>query len=145
MLPVHVYRAPMRSRSDIIPPYAGVERGLAHGLCGIGGRLDAVPGDLAEALALTEARYGDRAAARLRRWHDVPVGSTVWTRDEAGEFHVGTVTGSWTYDGSPEAELVDLVHVRSCTWRAVPDDDVPEAVVETFARGGRNFQRITRL
>lgn len=140
-----VYRAPMRSHLDTVPDFAGVRRGLELGVCGIGGRLAEAPADLAEALARTEEAYGERAAARLRRWHDVPVGSTVWTRDKLGGLHRGELTGPWAYDASPAAFAVDLVHVRPCAWRQVAPPEVPDAVLETFDRGGRNFQRITRL
>ena len=45
---------------------------------------------------------------------------------------------------SAEAHAVDLVHVRPCMWRAEPlaDDEIPPAVRHTFARGGRNWQRV---
>lgn len=133
------YRAPMRSRLDEVAPHAGVERGLRLGLCGIGGRLDPPPHDWAEALARTEASYGERAAARLGRFAAVPDGETVWTRDAAGHFHRGMLRGPWRYDASAPAHAADLVHVRACGW---VEDEPPPAVLATFARGGRNFQRI---
>jgi hypothetical protein len=39
---------------------------------------------------------------------------------------------------------VDLVHIRPCEWLSTPvlEHDVPVAVVATFRRGGRNFQKI---
>jgi hypothetical protein len=135
----------MRSRLDDVPPWGGVLRALERDLCGIGGRLPRPPEDLDEAVVRTEQMYGERAAARLRRWSQVSVGAAVWTRDDRGEMHRGILTGPWRYDASAAAHAVDLVHVRSCTWHRVAPDDVPAAVQETFRRGGRNFQRITRL
>lgn len=135
----------MRSRLDDVPPYGGVLRGLQLNLCGIGGRLPRPPEDLDEALVRTEQLYGERAAARLRRWCEVPLGDVVWTRDDRGDMHRGILTGPWRYDASSAAHAVDLVHVRACSWQRVAPDEVPAAVQETFRRGGRNFQRITRL
>ena len=39
--------------------------------------------------------------------------------------------------------VVGIVHVRDTTWlrRPFPEQEVPPAVAQTFARGGRNFQR----
>lgn len=140
--PAAHYRAPMRSRSDDVPEQAGVERGLSLQLCGIGGRLERAPADLAEALAETEAAYDLRTARRLLRFTQVPDGAVVWTRDGHGGYHRGELAGGWRYDESPGAADADLVHVRPCCWRPVDDDAVPEAVLATFRRGGRNFQAI---
>lgn len=145
MTDLPAYRAPMRSRLDAVPPGAGAGRGLVVGACGIGGRLDPPPTDLAEALEATTRAYGERAADRLQRFADAPEGAAVWTRDVDGRYHVGTLDGAWTYDDSPAAYEADLVHVRPCRWAAVAEESVPGAVLETFARGGRNFQRIRRL
>jgi hypothetical protein len=42
------------------------------------------------------------------------------------------------------ANAVGLTHVRAVSWRDRPfgDDDVPVAVAASFARGGRNLQRV---
>lgn len=139
------YRAPMRSRRDDVERYAGVERALRHALCGIGGRLAPPPSDLPEAVAITERTYGERQARRLHRFAAVPVGAFVWTQDEDGAVQCGRLSGPWSYDASPEAYAVDLVHVRPCSWEPMDDELVPPAVQATFRRGGRNFQRITSL
>jgi hypothetical protein len=112
----------MRSRRDDIDPYAGVERGLREGLCGFG-RFD-VP------------------ERRVSRFADAADGSFVWTRDGDGLFWLGRLTGPYVYDA--DGEDVDLVHVRPCRWRDTPLVEMrcPSAVLATFARGGRNFQRI---
>ena len=145
MTDVPSYRAPMRSRLDAVAPGAGTGRGLARGLCGIGGRLDRSPLDLAEAVEATAQTYGERSAARLRRFADVPDGAAVWTRDPDGRYFRGTLGGPWHYDGSSAAYEADLVHVRPCRWAEVEPPAVPEQVLEAFARGGRNFQRIRTL
>lgn len=138
------YRAPMRSRDDTVAPGVAVERALAEGVCGMGGRLDSTPGSLTAALAAVDARHGERAARRLERFAALPTGTLVWTRDVDGLFWLGRLTGSWRYDDDPAARTVDLVHVRACTWSSSPvaASDVPPGVTATFARGGRNGQRI---
>ncbi|MDX2356628.1 GAF domain-containing protein [Dietzia sp. PP-33] len=141
---VPLFRAPMRSRDDDVADGAGVERSLRHGLCGIGGRLASAPSSLAEAIDAAVAQHDDRLARRLERFAEVPDGAYVWTRDVDGHFWLGRLGGPWRYDDSEEARSVDLVHVRDCRWRPEPTDRslVPAAVRATFARGGRNWQRI---
>ncbi len=137
-----VLRAPMRSRTDALDDGRGARRGLAAGVVGMGGVLDEVPADAAEAVAALE-RLDERAAARLRRFVDVADGSFAWTLTDDG-LHLGRITGGYRYDDAPEAVAADLVHVRPCDWLAepVPDEQVPAAVHHTIERGGRNLQRI---
>lgn len=122
---VCIYRAPMRARDLDVPAGTGAEYGLARGLVGIG------PG------------RGEKAARALRRFATVSSGVFVWTRDRAGGYHVGRITGPVREDRSPAARAVGIVHVRDTTWlaRSFNDTEVPPAVAQTFARGGRNFQR----
>jgi hypothetical protein len=67
----------------------------------------------------------------------------VWTRDRPGHYHLGRIAGALREDGSPAARTVGITHVRDTTWlgRAFQEPEVPPAVAQTFARGGRNFQR----
>lgn len=139
-----VYRAPMRSRSDDVAWGLAVERALTQGLCGVGGRLETHPASFADAVAGTAARHGERVAARLERFAAAQDGSFVWTADADGLLWLGRVTGPWRFDADPRAGEVDLVHVRPCTWQNAPTPNplVPDAVRNSFARGGRNWQRI---
>src|SRR5688572_10160171 len=123
---VGVHRAPMRFRRDDVDQRLAVERALLHGLCGMGEVTD------------------DRATRRLERFAAVPEGAFVWTRDGDGSTYLGRMTGLWRRDDDPAAVAADLVHVRDCSWLSdpVPDRHLPPAVTRTFARGGRNFQRI---
>jgi len=141
-----VYRAPMRSRNDDVAEGAAVERALAIGVCGVGGRLDRIPESPADALAAVDAAFGERMARRLERFVSAVEGSFVWTRDADGFLWLGRIAGPWRYDASDGAGDVDLVHVRDCGWLDSPVDpsDVPPGVHESFARGGRNWQSITR-
>ncbi|GAB3013656.1 GAF domain-containing protein [Mycobacterium bourgelatii] len=125
-----VYRAPMRSRSDEIDAHATRDRARRLGLCGFG-RLTKSP---AEQESLNR---------RVTRFTEVENGSFVWTRDDEGLFWLGRITGPYEYDTDDAAAAVDLVHVRPCDWLAEPllEPNVPAAVIETFRRGGRNFQQ----
>jgi hypothetical protein len=120
-----IYRAPMRARDLDVPAGAGAEYGLSSGVVGIG------PG------------RGEKAAQALHRFATIPPGVFVWTRDRAGNYHLGRIAGSVREDRSPAALAVGMVHVRDTTWlsRAFREQAVPAAVAQTFARGGRNFQR----
>lgn len=120
-----VYRAPLRSRCDDIDPQSTLERALSLGLCGFGDR-----------------GHGSQLARRVERFAELPDGSFVWTRDSDGLYWLGRIGGPYFYDA--DGEGVDLVHVRPCRWLETPfiESACPPAVVATFGRGGRNFQRI---
>lgn len=120
-----VYRAPLRSRRDDVDPWGAFERALSLGLCGFGGDRDP-----------------ERLARRIERFAEVADGSFVWSRDPDGRYRLGRLDGPYFYDA--DGADVDLVHVRPCGWRPEPvvESDAPPAVVATFGRGGRNFQRI---
>ncbi|BBY29553.1 GAF domain-containing protein [Mycolicibacterium sediminis] len=139
-----VYRAPLRSRRDDVPLGESVAWARRRAICGFGGVLVPPPDDLDDAVTLARIQYDERLARRIERFAAVPTGAYAWTRDDDGAIWLGRLTGPWHYDASPAAADVDLVHVRRCDWRAapVPDPVVPPAVHATFARGGRNFQRI---
>lgn len=144
MSEIPVYRAPMRSRDDLVPAGAAVERALLLGVCGLGGRLDAAPERLRDALVAVDLRHGERMARQVERFAAAPDGAPVWTRDVDGLFWLGALDGPWRFDSSPGAHEVDLMHIRSCRWLATPMPDalVPPGVEVAFARGGRNWQRI---
>lgn len=137
-----IYRAPMRARAIDAPADAGAAFGLEHGLVGTGDALDRRPATLDDAVEAARARYGDKAARMLRRFAELPDGTFVWTKAD-GFFHLGRISGAWRYEDSRDAREVGIHHVRPAKWLARPfgDDEVPTAVAETFARGGRNFQR----
>jgi hypothetical protein len=122
---VEIYRAPMRARDLDLPRGAGAQYGLSAGVVGIG------PG------------RGEKAARMLHRFATVPDGVFVWTRDRAGDYHLGRIAGPVREDRSPGALAVGIVHVRDAIWLSRPfkETEVPPAVAQTFARGGRNFQR----
>lgn len=139
-----VYRAPMRSRDDAVPRGVGPERALELGICGIGGRLEPAPGSLAEALVAADAQSGIRLAWRIERFAKAPIGAFAWTRDVDGLTYLGRLAGPWAYDAGEDAAAADLVHVRRCEWldRPIDEAEVPAGVRATFARNGRNWQRI---
>jgi hypothetical protein len=120
-----VYRAPMRGRDVDAAPGAGAEYGLARKVVGIG------PG------------RGEKATRALHRFATLPEGVFVWTRDQAGWYHLGRITGPMREDASREARAVGITHVRPTSWLAdaFAEEEVPVAVARTFGRGGRNFQR----
>ena len=134
----------MRSRDDAVPAHLAVERALDCGLCGMGGRLEPAPASLEQAVSLARRQHDDRLARRIGRFASVEDGAVVWTRDGDGLYWLGALDGPWRYDGTPDAAAVDLVHVRPCRWRSQPVAplEAPAAVMATFARGGRNWQRI---
>jgi hypothetical protein len=122
---IPVYRAPMRARDLDLPAGAGAEYGTAHGVVGIG------------------AGSGEKAARMVHRFATLPDGVFVWTRDRAGAYRLGRISGELREEHSAAARAVGLRHVRPAVWRdrAFTEAEVPPAVARTFARGGRNLQR----
>jgi hypothetical protein len=137
MDPIH--RAPMRARDRDVP--GGADWGLEHGLVAIGGTPADPTATIDEAVDATLSADGPKAGRMLRRFADLPDGSFVWTRDSGGGYHLGRIAGPWRSDA---AQALGLGHTRPTDWLPEPfgEDDVPPAVAETFARGGRNLQRI---
>jgi hypothetical protein len=131
----------MRARDRHVP---GAGFGLDRGLVGTGDALDPPPSSLADAVLAATATHGEKAGRMLSRFAGLPDGVFVWTSSAPRAFHLGRVAGTWRYDDSPEAREVGIHHVRPAHWldRTFDSDEAPAAVVATFARGGRNFQRI---
>ena len=134
----------MRARDRDAAPGAGAAFGLRHGVVGIGDALAARPATIGEAIEAAAAQHGEKAARMLRGFAGVPDGAFVWTRAADDGYRLGQIAGPWRYDDSAAASAVGIHHVRPTTWldRPIGDDAVPAAVAHTFARGGRNFQRI---
>lgn len=128
---VAVYRAPMRSRNDAVEQQATIDRARRLGVCGFGH-------------VVSSSAEQDRLARRVARFTGLEEGSFVWTRDTHGWFWLGRISGPYGYDAGKTAAAVDLMHIRPCEWVSMPilEQDVPDAVVATFRRGGRNFQEI---
>jgi hypothetical protein len=139
-----IYRAPMRARDREVARGAGARFGLRRGLVGTGDALPRVPADLADAIAAATSVHGEKAGRMLSRFAEIEDGAFVWTQDEDGWYWLGVIAGSWRYDDSADAKRVGIHHVRPVTWASDPvsEADAPAGVVATFARGGRNFQRI---
>lgn len=134
----------MRARNrDDVPPGAGAEHGLRHGLVGIGEQLTTVPESADEAAAAAADQDGDKAGRMVEKLAGLATRTLVWTRDGAGKFRLGRITGPWRYDASDDAEAVGIHHVRDTHWlpETFAENDVPAAVAEAFRRGGRNLQR----
>ncbi|MBY3989167.1 GAF domain-containing protein [Rhodococcus fascians] len=114
-MPDAVYRAPMPN---------GVERALTYGLCGM-------------------TANDERSLRRVERFEEVPDGSFVWTRTPRGEYFLGRISGPLREDRSADAVASNMIFVRDCQWTSapVPEAEVPMATLQTFARGGRNFQQ----
>lgn len=142
MPPIH--RAPMRARDRDLPQGPGAQFGLEAGVVGTGDALAAAPATLDDAVAAAAEQHGDKAARMLRRFAELPDGTFVWTRAADGLYRLGRIAGPWRYDDSAAAREVGIHHLRPATWldRPFGDDDVPPGVAATFARGGRNLQRI---
>jgi hypothetical protein len=110
-----VYRAPMRPREGDVLAADGAVRA---GVVGI----------------------GDTDERRIARLAELPEGSFLWTRSAEGAYFLGRI-------GPPPARLAPaarLTYTRPAEWLDDPftEDEVPAAVLATFARGGRNLQRI---
>jgi hypothetical protein len=134
----------MRARDRDVAAGLGAVHGLEQRLVGIGDVLAEPPATLDEAVCAAAQEHGAKAGRMVRRFAELPEGTFVWTRAPEGIYHLGRIAGPWRYDDSEGAAAVGIHHVRPALWldRPVGPDDVPAAVAATFARGGRNLQRI---
>ena len=133
----------MRARDRDLGQFEGSRFGVDAGLVGTGDELESVPADLDEALLAATTRHGLKAGRMLERFADLPEGSFVWTQTGPDEYRLGRICGHWRYENSEAAKAAGIHHVRPAEWLAdrFAAADIPEAVADTFARGGRNFQR----
>jgi len=140
-----VHRAPMRARDrDDVPAGAGATSAVERGLVGIGDALSAVPASLGDAVLAATREHGEKAGRMLLRFAELAAGDFVWTRTADGAYRLGRISGPWRYDDTDAARRVGIHYVRDAEWdpRPFAEDEVPPAVAATFARGGRNLQRI---
>lgn len=140
--PLAAYRAPMRSPG--VDDGSAAEWAIVRAIVGLDGAIGVSVDDLDQAVAAVAHEIDARTALRIRRFALTPAGSFVWTRDTRDGFHLGRLRGEWRYDDDRHARELGLAHQRACDWAtgAVPDAIVPRTVVASFARGGRNWQRI---
>jgi hypothetical protein len=134
----------MRSRVAAVGPGEGADVALAGGVVGIGERVEPSPTTVAAAVLALTMEHGEKAGRMLHRFAELPDGGFVWTRQSDGLYRLGCIAGAWRYDDSQPARTVGIHHVRPAVWSShrFSDEAAPAAVVQTFARGGRNFQRI---
>jgi hypothetical protein len=134
----------MRSRDRVAGPFAGAHFGLKRAVVGIGPRVRPAPASLDEAILSVSSQSSEKAGRGLVRFAELPTGAFVWTRAGEDEYRLGKVRGDWFYDDSREAREVGLYHFRPCSWmeESFKTSFVPSGVLQTFLRGGLNFQRI---
>lgn len=97
---------------------------------------------LAEIRSIEGWKAGGDTVRRLAQ--DAQEGDFVWTRDSAGAYWLGRITGPWRFDGSAEASKWDLNNARSCEWLegSFRDWEVPGAVVRSFTGRSSSFCRV---
>lgn len=136
------YRAPMRTLR--VDDGTAAEWAIATGVVGLDGAVRTEAETLDQVLAAVDLQLDERTARRIRRFTLAPAGSPVWTRDRSGGLHLGRLGGGQRYAHEADVQQLGLPHQRACDWAAgpVPAGLVPAAVIETFARGGRNWQEI---
>jgi hypothetical protein len=133
----------MRSRVAAVAPGEGADLAVVRGVVGIGERVQPSPATVAAAVLALTMEHGEKAGRMLHHFAVLADGVFAWTRQSDGLYRLGRVVGPWRYDDSPEMRAVGIHHVRPAVWsaHAFSDASVPGAVFQTFARGGRNFQR----
>lgn len=144
MSPPIVVRAPMRARDRDLPQGAGAAFGVARGLVGTGDALPAAPPQLDAAVLAATHVHGEKAGRMLSRFAALPVGTLAWTRLGDDDHRLGRIEGPWRYADDREAAAAGIHHVRPARWlaRTFTSAELPAAVAATFARGGRNLQRV---
>lgn len=131
-------------RTPRVDDGSAAEWAIAAGVVGLDGAVRCPADHIHDLLTLVDLELDERTARRIRRFTLAPAGSLVWTRDRSGGLHLGRLGDGQRYAQDAVARQMGLPHQRDCDWAAgpVPVELVPAAVIETFARGGRNWQQI---
>lgn len=134
----------MRARSLDIDQFAGARHGVSNGVVGIGEPVSRKPESLSEAILLSSDEHGEKAGRMLVRFAELPPDTMVWTQTGPEEFRLGRIRGDWFHDDSLSARATGIANARPAEWldRIFGPGDTPLAVIDSFGRGGRNFQRI---
>ena len=78
----------------------------------------------------------------VRRFHDLAIGTLIWSRERNGRYWLGRIEGDWEYRDDETAQRLDLFNLRSTSWHPVGTEDrVPGRVVNAF-RSRMTLQRI---
>jgi hypothetical protein len=78
--------------------------------------------------------HGDGVDESVRRLHDLPTGTLVWSRRRDSSYWLGEITGPWCYRDGDEAHALDMFNLRPCRWWHVGTQDlVPGKVVNNFS------------
>lgn len=131
-------------RTPKVDDGSAAEWAIAAGVVGLDGAVRSPADTIHDLMAMVDLEVDERTARRIRRFAMTPAGSFVWTRDRSGGLHLGRLGGGQRYARDDVAARLGLPHQRDCEWAAgpVPVALVPSAVIETFGRGGRNWQEI---
>ncbi|MGB0120110.1 MAG: hypothetical protein WBP55_04050 [Solirubrobacterales bacterium] len=138
------YRAPMRPRDRDAGQFDGARFGVENGLVGIGGVISPAPASVDEAVLNALDQINQKTSRMISRFASLPDGSLIWTQIDEDSYCLGRLTGQWRYDSSGDAGQAGIVHLRPVEWipEKIPIEKVPPAVLDSFARGGKNFQQI---
>jgi hypothetical protein len=118
-------------------------------ILGVGYRVDRVPSDINEYLALGLQKYATDKK-RKAKWSATTkaVGckigdkDLIWTRNRQGHYYLGKVRGGWEYRDGVDYARADIFNVRGCDWVSVGAlDNVPGAVISSFIPA-RTVQRV---
>lgn len=132
-------------RLHIRSTVAGVDHGAAttwclqNGRSGMGWRLHKSRGT---ATWIEYVESTGHLNTNVRRFHDLGVGTLLWTREPSGEYWLGEVKGEWEYLDNAAAREFDLFCTRPTKWIQIgTEEKVPGKVVNAF-RSQRTLQRI---
>lgn len=140
---VAVQRIHIRSTIDGVDHDAATRWCLSEGLVGVGWGIWDGKG------TRTWQRYiedyeGEQGSvnSNVRRFHDLDVGTLIWTRERSGNYWLGRIDGEWEYRDDEVAQRLDLFNLRETSWEEVGTEDrVPGRVVNAF-RSRMTLQRI---
>lgn len=134
----------MRARSLDAGRFDGAREAVARGVVGMGEPLARLPGSISEALLATAAEHGDKASRMLLRFAELDSPAFFWTMTGPETWRLGELDGPWRYDQSDAARQTGIRNVRPAVWleREFGAAGTPAGVLQAFARGGLNMQRI---
>jgi hypothetical protein len=138
-----VQRIHIRSTIDGVDHDAATRWCLSEGLVGIGWGIWDGAGTRTWERYVEDYEHGQGSVnTNVRRFHDLDVGTLIWTRERSGNYWLGRICGGWEYRDDEVAQRLDLFNLRPTSWDEVGTEDrVPGRVVNAF-RSRMTLQRI---
>ena len=138
-----VQRIHIRSTIDGVDHDAATRWCLSEGLVGVGWGIWDGNGTRTWEGYVEEYEDGQGPVnTNVRRFHDLDVGTLIWTRERSGNYWLGRIDGGWEYRDDEVAQRLDLFNLRETSWEEVGTKDRVPRPGRKRLRSRMTLQRI---